>query len=77
MLADRVGTHEREAAPRENVETEVTASLGPLVGLFCKDRPDEAGDRGPVWEDPNNISATANLTVQALVRVIPSSPGWL
>ena len=70
MVLDRFGVYEREAAPREDVKTEVTASLSPFVGLFCKDRPDEPDDRVAVWEDPNNISATANLAVQALVWVI-------
>ena len=34
MVLDRFGVYEREAAPREDVKTEVTASLGPFVGLF-------------------------------------------
>src|SRR3990167_7540765 len=70
VLADSVGTHEREAAPRENVKTEVTTTLGPFVRLLRKNGPDEAGDRGPVREDPHHIGPAADLTVQALVRVI-------
>ncbi len=66
LLPDRFGVYERESAPREHVKTEVTASLSPFVGLFCKDRPDEPDDRVAVWEDPNNISA-----MSAAMRTCP------
>lgn len=43
VLADSVGTHEREAAPRENVKTEVTTTLGPIRRTAPQERPRRGG----------------------------------
>ena len=72
VLADSVGTHEREAAPRENVKTEVTTTLGPFVRLLRKNGPDEAGDRGP-----SEVDATAGVEPAPLpgMNWSPGPPG--
>ena len=61
----------------EDVESEVAAALCPFVVLLDQDGPDEADDAGPVGKDPDDVGAASDLAVEALVGVVPSSPGWL
>ena len=48
----------------------VAALLGPFVGLLGEDGADEADDRGPVGEDPDDVGAAADLLVQPFLRVV-------
>lgn len=49
----------------EDLEAEVTAAFGSVIGLLDEDGADEAGDRVSVWEDADGIGAAADLAVQA------------
>jgi hypothetical protein len=59
-----------QAAFGEDVEAEVAASFCPFVGLFGKDCADEADDRVTVGEDADAVGAAADLSVEALARVV-------
>jgi hypothetical protein len=54
----------------EGFEAEVAALLGPFVVLFGQDGADEANDAVAVGEDADDVGAAADLSVEALVRVI-------
>jgi hypothetical protein len=45
----------------------VEAGLGHLVVLLGQDGADEADDRPPVGEDPNDVDSTADLAIESLV----------
>jgi hypothetical protein len=51
----------------EGVESEVAALLCPFVVLLGQDGADEADDRAPVGEDPNDVDSTADLAIESLV----------
>ena len=59
-----------EAGFAEEVQAHVAASFDPFVGLLGQYRADQADDRGPVREDPDDVGATADLLVQAFLRVV-------
>ena len=59
-----------EPALGEDVEADVAAHLGPLVVLFGEHRPDQADQAGAVGEDPDDVGATADLTVEALLGAV-------
>jgi len=61
----------------EEFEAEVAALFGPFVVLLGEDGADETDDAVAVGEDPDDVGAAPDLAVQALVGVVPSSPGWL
>jgi len=48
-------------------EAHVSTLFGPFVGLLGQDRTDEADDRGPVGEDPDDVGAAADLLVEPLL----------
>jgi hypothetical protein len=48
----------------------VASSLGTLVVLFGQDGADEANESVAVGEDPDDVSAAADLPVQVLGRVV-------
>lgn len=52
------------------VEVEVASSFGPFIGQLGMDRADEADDRVEVGEEADAVGAAADITVQALVRVV-------
>jgi hypothetical protein len=65
-----VGGDQGEAGFGEDVEAEVAAAFGPFVVLFGEDGADEADQGVPVGEDANDGGATADLAVEAFLRVV-------
>jgi hypothetical protein len=56
-----------EAGFAEDLEAHVAAAFGPFVGEHGAD---EADDRGPVGEDPDDVGAAADFFVEPFLRVI-------
>ena len=54
----------------EDVEAEIAAAFGPFVVLLGEDGSDEADDRGPVEEDPDDVGAAPDLAVESPVGVV-------
>ena len=61
---------QRGSGVLECFEAEVAALLGPLVVLLGQHGPDQADDRVVVGEDPHDVGAAADLTVEAFVGVV-------
>ena len=53
-----------EAAAAQDFQAEVAAAFGPFVGLLGQDGADEANDGVPVGEDPDDVGAAADLSVE-------------
>ena len=58
---------EVHAASGEDVESEVAAAFGPFVVLLGQDRADEPDDGVAGGEDPDDVGAPADLSVEPLV----------
>jgi hypothetical protein len=54
---------EAHASAAEAAGGHAAASDGPLVVLFCEHGADQAHDRSPVGEDPDDVDAAAGLLV--------------
>src|SRR3954467_15053946 len=52
------------------VEAEVAAAFGPFVVLLGGHGADEADDRAAVGEDPDDVGAAPDLSVEPLVGVV-------
>jgi hypothetical protein len=56
-----------EAAFGEDAQADVAAHLGPFVVLLGEYGADQADQGGPVWEDPDDVGAAADLAVQSFL----------
>ena len=54
----------------DRADAHVSAVDGPFVLLLGEDGADEADDRGPVGEDPDDVGAPTDLFVQAFEAVV-------
>jgi hypothetical protein len=61
---DGVAIDDGQAALGQDVEADVAAHLSPLVVLFGEHGADEPDDRVAVGEDPDDVGAAADLSVQ-------------
>src|SRR5918998_6010793 len=59
-----------EAGAGQDVEAEVAASFGPLVVLLSEDGADQADQGVAVGEDPDDVGAATDLTVQPFAGIV-------
>ena len=65
-----VGLDDDEPGFGQELQAHVAAAFGPFIGLLGQDRADEADDRRPVGEDPDDVGAAADLPVEPFGGVV-------